>query len=203
MEKIIFIHGFNSIQSDDDIKWLKENFKNIEIICPVLNYTDITQFNKDLTLIEDILCSSPKDDFVLIGKSLGCLVCEYLANKYQAYSILINPSIYPKETLKKYTKLNTIENFRTKQKKIVDSEFINNILEKTKTNRVKFNSTVFICKNDEKINIKNTVDELSKYYDINIIDGEHSIKLTNIPLLKEKILFGFTYFLIQAFTDFN
>ncbi len=95
---IIYIHGFGSSGEGAKAKAFREYFKkeNIGFIAPSLSYVPDLAIKTLCELIE-----SYNGEVKLIGSSLGGFYSIYLAQKYNLQAVLINPSIYPYETLKK------------------------------------------------------------------------------------------------------
>lgn len=94
MSKIVYIHGFNSSPVSDKGLLISKNFDSV---CP--SYDFLGDANENLASIESQLHG---DDFVFVGSSLGGYYALKLAKKYSSKLVLINPSINPKESLKKY-----------------------------------------------------------------------------------------------------
>ncbi|QOY54255.1 esterase [Candidatus Sulfurimonas marisnigri] len=97
---IIYIHGFSG--SGDGIKAnaFREYFKSLDegFVAPSLSYIPELAIQTLEELIE-----SYKGNVKLIGSSLGGFYTIYLAQKYGLRGVLINPSIFPYETLAKLT----------------------------------------------------------------------------------------------------
>jgi predicted esterase YcpF (UPF0227 family) len=89
---IVYIHGFASCANSNKTKTLKNYFGDIVSInlppSPLKAVKELERF--------------VKADTVFIGSSLGGYYAIYLAEKYGLKSILINPSLKPYKTLKKY-----------------------------------------------------------------------------------------------------
>ena len=96
----IFIHGFGSSGMSNNAKLIRDYFKekNLPYIAPSLSYIP----ELAVTTLEELIASYDKVN--LIGESLGGYYALYLAHKYQLKAVLINPSIYPEETLKRHIK---------------------------------------------------------------------------------------------------
>ena len=98
---ILYIHGFASSGQGAKARLFREycKEKHIKFIAPSLSYIPELAI---LTLQE--LIESYDEKITLIGSSLGGYYALYLAKKYALNAVLINPSIYPYETLKKVEK---------------------------------------------------------------------------------------------------
>jgi len=188
---IVFIHGFNTIPNELDINWLNEKFSDQKIIVANFEYTNIEKFNSNLSslIIQIKENKLPSDDLLFIGKSLGCLVCEYLSEKFHGRCLLVNPGIFPEDTLKKYASMVTIENFKTQKSSIVDAGFIDNLLQYKVERRKSFRGIVYLGLNDDIIDINQVREALEHNYKIVDFNGGHSARLSDLELLKENILF--------------
>ena len=92
---IIYIHGFGSCGEGSKAKKFRKYFKKEEIdfIAPSLSYVP----SLALKTLEELIESYT--DVSLIGSSLGGFYAIYLCEKYNLKSVLINPSIFPYQTL--------------------------------------------------------------------------------------------------------
>lgn len=95
---IIYIHGFGSSGNGGKATLFREYFEE-EVIAPSLSYVPNLAIDTLEQMIEMLL---EKDETVgLVGSSLGGYYAIYLANKYNIKAVLINPAIYPYNTLDK------------------------------------------------------------------------------------------------------
>ena len=94
---LIYVHGFASSGEGAKAKLFRECFKSRgeKFVAPSLSYIPELAVKTLEELIE-----SYDEDVKLIGSSLGGFYALYLSQKYNLKAILINPSIYPYETLK-------------------------------------------------------------------------------------------------------
>lgn len=101
---IVYIHGFASSGEGVKAKLFREYFKEKgeKFIAPSLSYIPELAIQTLQEIIE--ACD---EEVSLIGSSLGGYFALYLANKYSLNAVLINPSIYPYDTLKKVAKYPT------------------------------------------------------------------------------------------------
>ena len=97
---VIFIHGFGSSGQSNKARLFRDYFKahNIPYIAPSLSFIP----DLAISTLEELINSY--DDVKLMGSSLGGYYALYLSQKYNLKSVLINPSIHPKETLKRHLK---------------------------------------------------------------------------------------------------
>lgn len=98
---IIYIHGFGSSGHGGKAALFKEYFQE-NILLPSLSYVPELAIHTLEQLIEMFLTKGEKVS--LIGSSLGGFYALYLANKYDLKAVLINPAIYPYDTLDKIGK---------------------------------------------------------------------------------------------------
>jgi predicted esterase YcpF (UPF0227 family) len=94
----IYIHGFGSHGYGSKANILREYYKSIDrpFIAPSLSFIPALAIGT----LEELVQSY--EEVNLIGSSLGGFYALYLASKYNLKTVLINPSIYPYETLKKH-----------------------------------------------------------------------------------------------------
>lgn len=99
----IYLHGFNS-KGNPKSKKVKELSKLGDII--TLDYDSFATYD---SILDDLgkkfkktIYDNIKDDFAVVGTSLGGFWAATLGNEYKIPTILINPSITPKKTLKRH-----------------------------------------------------------------------------------------------------
>lgn len=93
---IIYIHGFGSSGKGGKSSFFREYFEE-EVITPSLSYVPSLAIDTLEQLIEMFL---EKDETIgLVGSSLGGYYAIHLASKYNLKAVLINPAIYPYNTL--------------------------------------------------------------------------------------------------------
>ena len=95
---IIYIHGFGSSGHGGKASIFREYFEE-EIIAPSLSYVPSLAIDTLEQLIEMLL--DKEETVALVGSSLGGYYAIYLATKYNLKAVLINPAIYPYNTLDK------------------------------------------------------------------------------------------------------
>lgn len=93
---MIYIHGFGSSGHGGKATLFREYFED-EVIAPSLSYVPSLAIDTLEQLIEMLL--EKEESVGLVGSSLGGYYAIYLANKYDLKAVLINPAIYPYETL--------------------------------------------------------------------------------------------------------
>ena len=93
---IIYIHGFGSSGHGGKATLFREYFEE-EVIAPSLSYVPSLAIDTLEQLIEVFL--EKEEPVGLVGSSLGGYYAIYLAQKYDLKAVLINPAIYPYQTL--------------------------------------------------------------------------------------------------------
>jgi len=93
----IYIHGFSGSGQGSKANIFREYFKekNCSFIAPSLSYIP----ELALSTLEELI-ESYNEQVNLIGSSLGGFYAIYLSNKYNLKTVLINPAVYPHNTLK-------------------------------------------------------------------------------------------------------
>lgn len=101
---IVYFHGYASSPNTDKVTQLKLAYPNDYIhafladIDPEIAIKEVGD-NIDLALLDHI---EEDIDITFIGTSLGAWLAAKMANLYGVKSILINPVLYPAQSLKKY-----------------------------------------------------------------------------------------------------
>lgn len=105
---IIYVHGFASSGFGSKAQKFKEYFEE-DIIAPSLSNVPALAIDTLEQLIEAFMNKGEKVS--LIGSSLGGFYSLYLANKYNLKAVLINPAVYPWDTLDRYEEVEFVENY--------------------------------------------------------------------------------------------
>lgn len=100
---IIYFHGYGSSPSTSKVEVLKQSLKvpvfafpaNID---PEISIKEVSN-SIDMLLLDNMHCD---DRFLFIGTSLGAWLASKLGKMYDIPVIAINPSVNPKEGLRKY-----------------------------------------------------------------------------------------------------
>lgn len=179
---IIYLHGFNSDGNGSTAKKLKEYYRYI--LTPSYDYINPSYAYSKLNRI--LLEQFKKDsDITLVGTSLGGFWANYFAQKYDLKCVLINPSLNPSQSIKKYIGEN--KNYSTGEVRTLTIENANNYKKfEVPLNKSTFRITM-LSENDEIIDSKITAKLLkeTKIY-FNKKEG-HRIKniSTLIPIIDE------------------
>jgi predicted esterase YcpF (UPF0227 family) len=96
---IIYIHGFGGTGKGVKATAFRNYFskQKISFIAPSLSYVP----DLAIATLEELI-STYDEPIHFIGSSLGGFYALYLSQKYHTKAVLINPSIYPYETLSHY-----------------------------------------------------------------------------------------------------
>ncbi len=95
---ILYVHGFGSSGQGSKATLLRSLLKDENFIAPSLSIVPDLAIS---TLCELIEAFQKYDQVYLIGSSLGGYYCLYLSEKYNIPAVLVNPAIYPYNTLEK------------------------------------------------------------------------------------------------------
>jgi uncharacterized protein len=99
---LIYLHGFNSSPDSFKANLLRRHLETLgrgtEFLCPKLPW----QFSRAAALIDSALCSLKTSSVALVGSSLGGYYATYFAEKYGLPAVLINPAVYPYQSLGNY-----------------------------------------------------------------------------------------------------
>ena len=98
--QIVYIHGLNSDHNAEKGKLLDEfcqkHFPQITVHRPNLNHSPA----KVEQLLKDLIAKD--NDTGLVGSSLGGFFVNLMANETGKKAVLLNPSMYPHESLKRF-----------------------------------------------------------------------------------------------------
>jgi predicted esterase YcpF (UPF0227 family) len=153
--KIIYIPGFGGNQNSETFK--KISLKYTETI--FINYDNKNAGNAYIQIEKQIKNKIP-NDFLIIGQSLGGFWAEYFALKYGFKLILINPSLKPFESLKKYDL--TLEELKSYRKFITQEQ-------------IKSEIAIILSKNDTIVNPKPVIEKYKDLVEIQYIEGDHKL----------------------------
>ena len=103
MRKLLYIHGFNSSPQSHKAQLLCQYMRQKNRL-DLLLYPQIPVVPEDaMIFLEQLVTETLKThELSFVGSSLGGYYATYLAEKYSASAVLINPSVKPYQTLKKY-----------------------------------------------------------------------------------------------------
>ena len=94
--KYVYIHGFNSAYDPASVK--------VQALQQIGEVTGVTynSFNTYPSIFDDLLAQIPQRDVVLVGTSLGGFWAAEMARHLGLLSVIINPAIEPRVSLRKY-----------------------------------------------------------------------------------------------------
>jgi len=162
---IFYIHGFNS----------GTKLERLELLTDLLGtkvkglaYDSASTFEENLQALEVMI--NPEEYNIFIGTSLGAYYAQYLAEATDSMSVLINPSLHPQETLKKYFGTNI--NYATGEQYELTSKVVDSY-----DYRPSF-STETLCilaSGDEVLDSFKTQEQLENLCEVIMVNGgEHS-----------------------------
>ena len=174
-KRIIYFAGYKGHRSNK-FEIIKEYFTSYECI----QFDQTLDFVRDIIQLEKLIVNS---ETAIIASSMGCLTALYMHFKYSLPIVLINPSLYPDETLKtEFTdsEIQTIKNIRACLISMKTRKEIN----------------LFIAEDDERVNHDRFFEQFKE--NIQFIDrspiGGHSysilkqkLKLMSLYLSREKM----------------
>ncbi|HIP46834.1 MAG TPA: esterase [Campylobacterales bacterium] len=100
---VVYIHGFGSCGFSNKARLLKEYFGEDEVFSPSLSYVPelaIDTLNQMLTLLVK------REKVTLVGSSLGGYYATYFSHKFNITAVLVNPAVYPYNSLAEHIGLN-------------------------------------------------------------------------------------------------
>ena len=191
MKQILYIHGFNSGSGNKVIDFKKADFN---VICPQLT----NNVENDIKTLLDIIKKNKKKELHVVGSSLGgyyaLVISHLLKSKYENVSYhLINPSLKPYQTLKRY--LNEILiNYKTDKEFIITTSFLKNLENQnhflSNGKEIDFNKrTFYFGMADDVIDNHKTINWIRKHTKIhNWIRTEQNHRFKDINVVINRIL---------------
>jgi predicted esterase YcpF (UPF0227 family) len=165
-------------------KFFKQYYPSVNFYCPQIASSPCAA----ITQLENIINHRANETWLIVGSSLGGYFSTYLAEKYQAKSVLINPAVKPYELLKDYLgeQVNpyTKECYQVQRQHIVDLK----ILEKK--NISKKNYLVMVQTDDEVLDYQQAVE---KYQHCQLVvqeGGDHSFVNYEVMLPNIAVFFN-------------
>lgn len=123
MNKILYIHGFNSSPESHKARLLHEYMKRSGL-SDYIEIPEIPPVSADAIVLLQRHAEAIKKEqgLSLVGSSLGGFYATWLAEKYGCPAVLINPAVKPHKLLKKYLGENT--NYYTAKNWVLDETHI-------------------------------------------------------------------------------
>jgi len=166
---VIYIHGFSGSGEGNKAKLFREYFKSINepFIAPSLSYVPELAIQTLQEIVE-----SYTQEIKLIGSSLGGFYTIYLANKYNLAAVLLNPSIYPYNTLSKM--IGKAPNFYDGSSYEWNQKHVDMLKQFEVQNINEKNYLLLLQKGDELLDYKEAVDKFENAKMIVEEGGSHS-----------------------------
>lgn len=174
-KRILYFAGYKGHRSNK-FEIIKEYFTSYECI----QFDQTLDFAKDIIQLEKLIVHS---ETAMIASSMGCLTAIYIHFKYRLPIVLINPSLFPDETLSdelSETEKSGIQNMRTCLIEMKTGKEIN----------------LFISEDDERVNHDRFIEHFAdniQYSDRSPIGGhsysiiKQKLKLMSLYLSHERI----------------
>lgn len=168
---ILNIHGFGSNGNNRNCIFLKEEYGDRKVISPTFNYEEENPYNILNSLQNIIILNREQNTPVnlVVGSSMGGFFAYCLCAMYDVKTLLINPSLTP------FLNLNMrydVSEYICKKYTEIWCKYVYEINSA--------NYEVIISSTDDIIDHNNlTKSILSKNKKINIVEGEHKLKLTD------------------------
>jgi uncharacterized protein len=165
---VIYIHGFSSSANSTKGQILKEYFAGRKkVFTPGLP----EEPDKTMQVLEELINSAKGEKVLLVGSSLGGFYALVLQSKYKNLcTVLINPALYPYEQLKSFIGKNINrgngEEFEWKEEYLHQLKKLNDEINFKNLDGV----MLFLAKDDELIDYKETLKLLGKAEKVNIFD---------------------------------
>ncbi|MCW3786869.1 YqiA/YcfP family alpha/beta fold hydrolase [Plebeiibacterium sediminum] len=172
---IIYIHGFNSLGGGEKFQKLKHLFPDIEMYSPSYD-------SADFDTIENLMDAiTPDDNMLFIGNSLGGYVAVYLANKYNAKCILLNPTTNPIKSLTPFIGQNI--NFASNEAYDFTIENLNKLKKNEVLDLKELPVFVYVTLDDDLIDPYETIAYFKGLKKVNVLEkGGH--RFSNIEDIK-------------------
>ncbi len=162
MKRILYIHGFASTGNTSKVKQLQD-MGDIEVIAPTLSHKPCD----DIGLLENLIREHAIT--TVVGSSLGGFYALYLAQRFDVGLILINPALYPYDTLKnmigQVSVYGTNVSFSWTEEKVDQLRTIGKVVERALNDQSNVDwvrSLVLLATHDELLNSEVTASVLNK-----------------------------------------
>lgn len=175
MMKIIYLHGFNSGANSSTANKLKDQYDD------VVSFTyDCTDANVAYGQINNVITENMRGgDVLLVGTSLGGFWANYFSEKYRLPCLLINPSLYPYHSLRKFVGQN--RNFDTGESYMLTDSDVDTYRGYASTRTHGVTKFVYLCVNDDVVDYR-TADNFFSGYRI-VYDRTQGHRLEDVTVL--------------------
>src|SRR5690242_19007014 len=117
--KVLYFHGFNSIDKSITVKMLRQNMP--QLLSLSYDYVNADHAYKEIsTLIGKIL--NIDKDLTLAGTSLGGFWANYFSQLHSLKCVIVNPVLLPSITLQKAVPFSPLKNFYSREQRIFTYE---------------------------------------------------------------------------------
>lgn len=169
---LFYVHGYNSSIKPEKISELRSLLPFFVI---GLKYDSSEDFQTNLKALEAQIARHVdpyKDYYGIMGASLGGFYAQMLGSKLGAMVIMLNPSLHPKMTLKRYLGENT--NFVTGETYLLTQQTIDTYPEDLP---FKTGTLALLSKGDEVLDSIKSAEELKSKCQVELFDGgEHRFR---------------------------
>lgn len=153
---IVYIHGFNSSGNGSKYTELSAMFPDIEIYSPSYDSSDFHSIEPMIDEIENKIKN--EKNVLFIGCSLGGYLSQYLANKFNRTSILLNPCYDPTYFLSKMLGENTLYDTGTVYELTKENIAILSTYHLSSDDRKNIRISVFVNTDDDVIPYKGVME---------------------------------------------
>ena len=171
-KRIFYVHGFNSYKGSDTVKAMRESLG-----CDVfeMSYESDCPFEENLkSLRKQYRKLMSEDGNILIGTSLGGFYVYQVSDMENVSTIvMINPSVNPDETLKRF--LGENQNFKTGKKYVLTEEIANSYKIKKDLRNTICPKHLLLSKIDELLDFSESQDYWQNSAKITYIQGGHRL----------------------------
>lgn len=150
---IVYLHGFGSTGSSPKVDVLRERFGHDQVFSPTLPFNPTEVYSIVNTLVSDFLRTRGEGEkLIFVGTSLGAFYANFFGHLYDCPVVLVNPSVYPNETLA--ARLGSNKNYITGEEFLVsiahleDLEQMRKYLDNNYSGRL---VNLFLAKDDDVI----------------------------------------------------
>jgi len=172
MYTVIYFHGFASVGDSEKSRALRARFGDDYVKSPDLPICP----QQILKQADQLIRSCSHHPIVLVGTSLGGFWANYLAHKYDAPCVLVNPCVSPSASLRKYLG-REVRNYRTGELLSInerDLEVYADLEQDVPEIYNGYSVNLFVARDDEVLNYKDMLNYYEYTRDLVITDtGGH------------------------------
>jgi len=150
---IVYLHGFASTGTSPKVDALRERFGSDQVMSPDLPFNPFEVHQLINRLVQDFLSKRQEGEkLVFVGTSLGAFYSNFFGHLYDCPVVLVNPSVYPNETLA--ARLGSNRNYVTGEEFFVSLAHLEDLAEMRKYLEVNYTGSLvnlFLAKDDDVI----------------------------------------------------